>query len=168
MVEDPSLSLNEWVVLALVGEQQAHGFALARELAPTSDLGRVLTVHRPLVYRALARLVEYDLVEHHRSGPGDAGPKRRTHRITPKGRRARDRWLERPVDHVRDMRIEFLVKLRLNERAGRNTSRLVAAQHAQLAATLDRLEHEPPCDVVDRWRQHNAAAVRDFLADLGG
>ncbi len=46
---DAELSLTEWVVLALLGERPAHGFALARELAAGGDLGRILTVHRPLV-----------------------------------------------------------------------------------------------------------------------
>ena len=47
------LSLTEWIVLALVAEGPSHGFAIAKELRADSDLGRVMTVQRALVYRAL-------------------------------------------------------------------------------------------------------------------
>ena len=69
-----------------------------------------------------------------------------------------------PVDHVRDLRIEFLIKLRLTERVGKDTTPLMRAQQEELATTLDRLTAvEDDQDVVDRWRRHNAAAAANFL-----
>ncbi len=154
-------------MLALVAEAPTHGFAISRELRVDSDLGRILTVHRPLVYRAIDRLQEGGLVEHVTTEPGDAGPNRTVIRATRKGKARLKRWFVAPVDHVRDLRIEFLVKLRLTERVGRDATALVAAQRAELADTLTRLakggvDH----DVVDQWRQHNAAAASDFLNSL--
>ena len=84
------LSLNEMVVAALLVEGDAHGFALAKELAPDSDLGRILTVRRPLVYRALDRVVAAGLAEHLQSEPGDSGPTRTVHTTTTVGRRSAD------------------------------------------------------------------------------
>lgn len=160
-------SLNEWVVLSLLAEQPAHGFALARELEPASDLGRILTVHRPQVYRALDRLVDAALVEPRPAEPGLAGPKRRRHAITGQGRRAVDEWLVTPVDHVRDLRIPFLAKLRLTERRGRSVELLVVAQTEALAEAVRHLtELDPAADVVDRWRRHNAIAASAFLHEL--
>ena len=72
----PELSLTEWVVLAVLVEAPIHGFAIAKELRPDTDLGRILTVHRPLVYRALDRLVAAGLAEPHHTEPGAAGPTR--------------------------------------------------------------------------------------------
>ncbi|MFV0259098.1 MAG: PadR family transcriptional regulator, partial [Acidimicrobiales bacterium] len=66
----PELSLTEWVVLAVLAEAPTHGFAVAKELRPGTDLGRVITVHRPLVYRALDRLVAAGLIEYHSTEPG--------------------------------------------------------------------------------------------------
>jgi len=34
------LTVGEWAVLALLGEQPAHGFALARAMAPDGEVGR--------------------------------------------------------------------------------------------------------------------------------
>lgn len=171
-VADSELSLTEWVVLALVGESPTHGFAIAKELQADSDLGRIITVHRPLVYRALDRLHDGGLVEAAATEPGDAGPTRTVFKATRKGRSRLTRWFITPVDHVRELRIEFLVKLRLTERVSKDPAALVAAQRAALAATLQSLaadnEPEPTegADVVDRWRQHNAAAAHAFLDSL--
>lgn len=159
-------SLNEWVVLALLVEQPSHGFAIARALTPDSDLGRILTVRRPLVYRALDRLVGAALVEPVQVEPGDAGPNRTVYRSTARGRAAVDRWLATPVDHVRELRVGFLVKLRLLERRGRSRRALVTAQRAALDDTLRHLAaraEDGGGDVVDRWRAANARAVGSFL-----
>ncbi len=160
------LNRNEWVVLALLAEAPTHGFAIARELSPESDLGRILTVHRPLVYRALARLVAAGLAEAHQTEPGDAGPNRTVHRPTRRGRAAVNRWLDRPVDHVRELRIEFLAKLRLNQRRDRNQSTLIAAQRAALRPAFEQLTRPSDGDVVDQWRRHSASAAERFLDDL--
>ena len=164
---DHGLSVTDWVVLALLVERPSHGFAIAKELRPGTDLGRVLTVHRPVVYRALDRLVVAGLAEAGRSEPG-SGPNRTVHRSTRRGRAAVDRWLDRPVAHVRDLRIEFLVKLRLNERRGRALDPVVGAQQRTLTDTFDRLARGGGDDVVDRWRRQNALAASAFLDELAG
>jgi DNA-binding PadR family transcriptional regulator len=162
-----TLSLNEWTVLCLLAEQPAHGFALARQLEPSSDLGRIMSVRRPLVYRALDRIVTAGFAEAYRTEPGDAGPNRKRHRLTTDGDEAAAVWLSAPVTHIRDLRIEFLVKLRLNERSGHESSTLVQAQREALSGTLEQLsELRDDADVVDRWRRHNAIAVSKFLAAL--
>jgi PadR family transcriptional regulator AphA len=159
-------SLTEWVVLALLAERPRHGFAIAKELRPGTDLGRVLTVHRPLVYRALGRLVESGLAESDHTEPGDAGPTRTVHRPTRRGGGLVSRWLDRPVAHVRDLRIEFLVKLRLSQRLGRDPLRLISAQRTVLSETLGTLANATGDDVVDRWRAHAASAAGAFLDEL--
>lgn len=162
----PPLTRNDLVVLAVLDEEPAHGFAVARHLAAGSDLGRILTVRRPQVYRAIERLVGAGLVEPRQVEPGDAGPTRTVHAITEPGRRAVEAWLAEPVDHVRDLRVDFLVKLRLLERRGQDAVTLVAAQRRTLGPTLELLSGGAGGDVVDRWRARNAAAAARFLADL--
>ncbi len=165
----PSLELpqNEWIVLALLAEQPNHGFAIARVLEKGTDIGRLVTVHRPLVYRALDRLVLAGLAKASQPEPGARGPQRRQHVITTLGRSHLREWLQRPVDHVRDLRIVFLVKLRLIERSGGDARPLVVAQQAALAETLSELlKPDAGSDVVGTWRRHNAAAVACFLKEL--
>jgi hypothetical protein len=106
------------------------------------------------------------MAEPHTTEPGDAGPNRTVHRATPVGCDAVEQWLDRPVAHIRDLRIEFLAKLRLNQRRARDAGRLVAAQRGALADTLDQLTGDEPADVVDMWRRSNATAARQFLDHL--
>lgn len=164
------LSLNEWVCLALLVERPRHGFAVAKLLSADSDLGRILTVRRPLVYRAIDRLVAAGLVEPHQTEPGESGPTRTVQRVTNAGRSAVADWLGTPVAHVRDLRVEFLVKLRLLERRGLPSKKLIGRQQRALGATLDGLVNRQADagddDVVDAWRAHNASAVSEFLREL--
>lgn len=159
-------SLTEWAVLGLLGEGRGHGFAIARQLSTNAPLGRIMTVRRPLVYRALDRLESVEWCAPVHTEPGKAGPDRTVYRITPKGRRALNRWLDQPVDHIRDLRIGFLLKVGLNRRAGREIDKLVLKQQEILESTLTALARGRVRDEVDLWRRHNARAVRSFLRDL--
>jgi len=161
------ISRTEWAVLGLLAEQPAHPFALARSLSPGGELGRILTVRRPLVYRALDRLVAAGLAEPLHSEPGDAGPRRTIHQITVFGRNRFADWVATPVDHVRDLRIDFNLKMALLHRAERSPGPLITAQRQTLADTLRALQELPAePDEIDLWRHHNAAAADAFLTDL--
>lgn len=161
------VSLTEWAVLAALAERPAHPFAVARLLGKGGDLGRVLTLRRPLVYRAAARLAAADLCRPDHTEPGEGGPERTVYRATSAGRRALAKWLEEPVPHVRDLRTELLLKVRLTVRAGRSPLPLVEAQRAALApAFLGLAAPVAAEDEVSLWRRHNAAAAQAFLDDL--
>lgn len=164
--------LTEWAVLALVAEGRTHGFEVARVLAPDGAVGRVWTVRRPLVYRALDALARDGLVVEVGT-EGGRGPTRRLVEVTTEGRRATRRWLDAPVAHVRDVRTAFLVKLALLDRTGRSRTRLVERQRRALAPTLDALRSSRSRthaagfdDVLLAWRRASAEAVDRFLRSL--
>ncbi len=159
--------ITERAVLAVLCEGPAHGFALAAELSAESEIGRVFTVRRPLVYRALNNLVELGLARPDHEAPSTAGPKRIVHVATAAGRRLNDQWLTEPVVHVRDLRTWLLLKLLLLERSGRPIAQLILAQRTELDETLRQLiDRRDSGDVVDRWRATSAQAALDFLNDL--
>ncbi len=167
-VTDPQLSLTEYAVLGLLAGGPTHGFAISRELAPSGEVGRILTVRRPLTYRALDRLVTLELAQPLHTEPGDGGPKRLVHKATEAGKHRLKRWLGEPVKHVRDMRIEFQLKLVLLQRSGASPLALVEAQRRLFAPTLTALDSpssDPP-DLLELWRQHNAAATNGYIKAL--
>ncbi|MET0565695.1 MAG: PadR family transcriptional regulator [Acidimicrobiia bacterium] len=161
-------SLTEYAVLGLLAEGPTHGFAISKALQPDTELGRVITVRRPLVYRALDRLVDAGLAESAHTEPGAAGPNRVINRITRPGKRRLDSWLASPVSHVRDMRIEFQLKLALLQRLGRSPLELVVAQRETLDPTLVALDvpRSGPVDHLELWRRYNAAAAASYLESL--
>jgi len=165
------LPLTEHVVLALVAEGTTHGWALARLLAPDGEVGRVWTVRRALVYRALAQLEALGLVREAGEAPSERGPRRTLVRVTPRGRRLVEAWLAAPVAHVRDLRTELLVKLLLADRAGAPTGDLIGRQHAVLSDLAGQLERRlADADgfeaMLVRWRVESTAAALRFLEAL--
>lgn len=162
----PELSTTEYAVLGILAEGASYGFAIAKELTAESDLGRVCTVRRPLVYRALDRLVAAGYAEPVATERGDSGPQRTVHQATPTGRHRLHLWLSEPVEHVRDMRIEFLLKLALLSRSMQSPTTLIRNQRAVLSPTLDALDTMATDDHVELWRQHNAAAAGAYLDAL--
>lgn len=160
------LSVTEHAVLGLLAEGQSHGFALSKQLEADADVGRILTVRRPLVYRALDRLVDRGLAEPVSTEKGNSGPNRVIHRVTREGRRELGSWLNRPVAHVREIRIEFLLKIGLLLRAGRSPGPLIAAQRRSLESTLAALDDPVTDDHVESWRRHVARAASVFLDEL--
>jgi len=162
-------SLGEWAVLGLLAESPSHPFALARLLGGDGPLGKVLTVRRPLVYRAVERLARDGLIERHRTEPGESGPQRTVYGITSSGTRRLDAWLTEPVDSVRDLRLGFLLRVTLLGRLDRPIAPLVEAQRVALAYTFEALAAVPEdADAADLWRRHSAAAAAAFLDELAG
>jgi DNA-binding PadR family transcriptional regulator len=161
------LNLGEWAVLGVLVERPRHGFAVAAELAGGTELGSAWTVSRPLVYRAIDRLVDVRWARRAREEPGAAGPSRRVVVPTAAGRRRLLAWVDEPVEHLRDVRHELLVKLLLRQRLGLDPAPLAAAQRARFEPVLDALRAGPE-DVVGRWRRASATAVDGFLAEVAG
>lgn len=165
MSSRPRLSLADHVVLALVAEQPRHGWAIVRELGPDGDVGRVWLLSRPLAYRSIDKLADHALIRATRREPGD-GPRRTIYAATPAGRRHVEAWLDRPVEHLRDVRTELLLKLVIGERQGRDIRALLRAQKRTLRpiiAGLDKAASAASADLVDIWRHESAQSVRRFL-----
>ena len=163
----PSLSLPEWTVLTVLSQQPAHGFAVARLTAPRGELGRIWQIPRPVIYRAIGRLVEADLVRPESVQPG-LGPQRTIFAATPQGRQAAKDWLDTPVAHVRDIRSHLLLKLALLDRTGADPGDLLRRQRAVLEPIARAIESgQPAGDGFDAtllaWRRATAAAALEFL-----
>jgi PadR family transcriptional regulator AphA len=159
----PPLSLAECVCLTLIAQKVSHGWALGTMLAPDGEIGRIWSLSRPLTYRAIDGLVDRGLVTRTGQAAG-RGRDRVVLAATPAGRRLARRWLDQPVEHLRDVRTELLVKLFLRERAGLERATLLTAQQEQFAPAIDALtSSDPDDDLVDLWRRESARAVRRFL-----
>src|SRR5262245_37790398 len=109
-------------------------------MARSGDIGSVWSLGRPLVYRALELLDQRGLIEASGHEPGLRGPNRTIFRATADGREALRRWLSEPVEHVRDVRSLFLLKLILVERASLDPVPLLEAQRAAVIQAIRTLE----------------------------
>jgi len=171
VAEERELAPGEWSVLALLAEQPGHGWALARQMTRTGDIGAVWSLGRPLVYRALELLESRGLIEAIGHEPGLRGPNRTIFRATQLGRDELERWLAEPVDHVRDVRSTFLLKLILIDRAGLDPEPLLEAQRASVVPAVQALEARLAASgrterILVHFRLESTRAVVHFIDSL--
>jgi len=164
-------SLPEWAALGLLCERPTHGWAIAQALAGSGEIGRVYSVTRPLVYRALAQLREAGLAEARGTTPSEAGPARTTLGPTRRGRAAFARWRGRAVEHIRDLRSELMLKLLFHDRAGLDAGPLLREQTLVLARAERALERQlASAEDFERtlvlWRLSVARAALSFVEAL--
>lgn len=157
------LSLAEHVCLTLIVQGVSHGWALGTLLALDGEVGRMWTLSRPLTYRAIDGLVDRRLITRGGQAAG-RGRARVILAATPAGRKRSRQWLDEPVQHLRDVRTELLVKLFLRKRVGLDNEPLLAAQQQIFEPTIAALtSSHADDDFVDVWRRESARAVRRFL-----
>jgi molybdopterin-binding protein len=157
------LPFAEWVCLTLITQKVSHGWALGTMLAPDGEVGRIWALSRPLTYRAIDGLVDKGMITRTGQAAG-RGRDRVILAATPAGRRAVKRWLDAPVEHLRDVRTELLVKLFLRARADLDNSEFLAMQQQLFEPTIDALTStSADDDLVDLWRRESARAVRRFF-----
>ena len=163
----PEMSLPEWLVLTILSQQPSYGFAVAQLTAADGELGRVWQIPKAVVYRAIGRLLEAALIAPEGTEPG-LGPQRTVYTATDGGRAAAGRWLHAPVEHVREIRSELLLKLALLDRAGENPAPLLRAQRVVLEPLVEAIESRRARSVgfdatLLAWRRATAVAALDFL-----
>lgn len=113
-----------------------HGYDLARHFGEGQPLGGVLRLEPGMLYHHLKKLERAgwltSTVE-----PQGSRPPRQVYRITAAGREELRRWLQEPVAHTREIRLEFLVKLYFARRFDPGlAARLIAEQRG----TCERLQ----------------------------
>jgi PadR family transcriptional regulator AphA len=165
------LAPGEWSVLALLAEAPSHGWALARQMARTGEIGAVWSLGRPLVYRALELLENRGLIEAIGHEPGLRGPNRTIFRATAEGRDELERWLAEPVDRVREVRSLFLLKVVLIDRASLDAVPLLEAQRAAVLPAVEALETRLAASsgsqqILVRFRLESTRAVLHFIDAL--
>lgn len=173
MPREPDLPLAEWIVLALIAERPSHGFAVVALTTPDAEIGQIWHVSRPMVYRSITRLAERRLVRPRGTYDSDRGPQRTVFEVTARGKTELARWLRTPVEHLRDLRSDLLVKLALLHRRGDDIAPLVREQKAVFAPIESALAAKDNPEtaftgVLLSWRLEHARAALRFLEALPG
>lgn len=163
------LLTGEWACLGLLVESPRHGFALARELSPDGDIGRIWSLSRPLTYRAIDQLLERGYIEAREERPGRAGGTKTILAPTRSGRSAFRLWVTSPVAHLREVRSELLLKLVLARRNSIPVDGMIEQQRSLIEGIRSGFDEglvSTPADLVLMWRRRSADAVLNFLDDL--
>ena len=164
---DDDLLLGEWACLGILCAAPNHGFAIAARLKPDADIGRIWSLSRALTYRSLEQLTLRGLIEPVGEEPGIAGGNRTVLAATRAGRARFRRWLHTPVEHLRDLRSELLLKIVLARTNGIDISDTLVAQRERVTAFIATLDAAgDTTDIVQLWRRESATAALRFLDGL--
>ena len=158
------MKLGEWACLGLLYPAPTHGFAIAARLKPGGDVGRVWSLSRALTYRALDQLADRGFVESVGEEPGIAGGNRTILAATRDGRAQLRKWLAAPVEHLRDVRSELLLKLIIADACRIDVARMLERQHAHIERLAAALNSQVTTDVVTMWRYESSQAALRFVA----
>lgn len=166
-VDDPRPpSLAEWACLGALYGQTAHGWAVARRLRADGDLGRVWQLSRALTYRAIDQLTERGLIVPVGEEESTDGPRRTLLTATHRGRAELRTWVQTPVEQIRDLRSELLLKLLFAREFGIDVDAMLRDQRRLVEERLLVLRRDAaadPTDLVARWRVEMATAALRFL-----
>lgn len=158
------MRLGEWACLGLLYPAPNHGFAIAARLKPSGDIGRVWSLSRALTYRALDQLIARGLVQPIGEEPGIAGGNRTVLAATREGRAQLRRWLTTPVEHLRDLRSELLLKLVIADACRIDVAAMLERQHEHIEQVAAALSESGAPDVVALWRIESSTAALRFVA----
>lgn len=149
----------EHALLGFLTEQPLHGYQIYQRLQAAQQLGLVWHLKQAHLYVLLGKLEAAEFVAAELLAQ-DARPPKRVLHLTAAGRSAFNAWLQSPVRHGRDLRIEFLAKLFWAQHQGSAAAQqLIAAQRTVCEAWLAEIPDElaPEVDV-----QPYAWLVRSF------
>ncbi len=106
----PKRPATECALLGLLLDGPSHGYDLTRQFAADTELGKVCRLEMSMLYGLLKKLEKEGLLTG-RDEPLGGHKTRRVIEITPAGRAEFEAWLAEPVQHNREIRFNFLVKL---------------------------------------------------------
>jgi PadR family transcriptional regulator AphA len=164
-----SLSI-EWSLLGFLAERPMHGYEISQRLSQAAELGLVWHLKQSRLYALLTRLEERGYVDYTME-PQDSRPPRKMYALTPEGRAALNTWLQSPVEHGRDFRLEFLAKLYFAQREGEAMLRTLFKMQRSLCqrwlarqqGTLDALDPGSFEWLVYRFRLGQVQAIVEWL-----
>lgn len=162
----------EHALLGLLAQSPSsrHGYDLAREFAPGSELGEIIRLEPGMLYHHLKKLERGGWVSSHQEIV-DRRPARSVYTLTESGRDELKRWMAEPVGHTREIRLEFLVKLYLARRTDTDLAERLVAQQI---ATLEEIESDRRADLtgapftiaVRELRQAQTRTALEWLRNL--
>lgn len=159
-MNERALLAGEHVVLGLLALRPMHGYEMMCFL-DDEGLMAVCPVEQSTLYTYLRNVEARELVEWTEERVGQRPP-RKLYRLTESGRELIDDWLRQPVGRMREVRLEFLVKLYfLGQSDPVAHRRLLAEQIAACEEYLDDLDRRDLPNAFTRLVAHSKRSAAE-------
>ena len=130
----------EYILLGLILEEPAHGYALFEKLKNSPELSLIWQVKRSKLYYLLDKLEKDAFLTSTTSKEGPY-PERKIYQITAKGKEIFEEWLQAPVLSSRYVRLAFMSKLYFALNKSKESAEDLISTQLEICHTwLNRLE----------------------------
>ena len=119
----------EFAVMGALDLQDSHGYKLVAFLQ--ENLSGICWLGRSQIYALLSKLEQERLTVHERIEQSNL-PSKKVFRLTQSGRNELHQWLTAPVSNLRDLRIEFLIKLFFARFRSEDTEMVLLSEQLQV------------------------------------
>ncbi len=142
MPKKSSAHTLEYILLGLIREESAHGYALYEKLRSTAELSLIWQVKRSKLYYLLDKL-ETDQLLKSSMVSQSIYPDRKVYQITSRGLEVLEKWMYSPVLSSRYVRLAFLSKLFFVLRQNKDLAAdLITKQMEACQGWLNNLERQ--------------------------
>ena len=136
---DVNLTPTAYAILGLLRERSMHGYEIAQHFKPEEDLGQVVPADMSTIYTFLKDLQEHGLIRGEQVTVG-ARPPRKVFSLADDAEAFFLEWLRRPVARMREVRLDFLLKLYFAQQLG--AAEVKALVKAQTVACQEYLARQ--------------------------
>lgn len=173
-VDAPAAGLRpvQYAVLGLLRAEPSHGYDLQRSFSEDTELGSVVRIEQASLYATLKDMAARGLIEGAETREG-ARPPRTRYTLSGQGARALDAWLGTPVQRLREIRLDFLLKVYFARQDGPERVRVlvdaqIAACHRYLSTLETRAADLAPESFAYLVTESRSSAARGTLEWLRG
>jgi PadR family transcriptional regulator, regulatory protein AphA len=165
---------TELALLGFLSEQPMHGYEIHQRMSDPQGLGQVWQLKQSQLYALLTKLKDDgNLAEEIQYQ--DSRPPRKLFHLTEQGIQTFRDWVESPVPHGREMRLDFLVKIYFARLSG--TERVINLIEKQRAVCREWLTYQHDAKpglsgpteyewFVRKFRAHQIQAMLDWLEEI--
>ena len=141
-----------------------HAYELHQRLTSTEELGLIWHVKQSHLYALLNKLEEAGYVATTLELQGNRPP-RKILALTPEGVGAFEEWLQTPVSHGRDFRMDFLAKLYFAaQRSTASAQHLIARQCDACEEKLRELRQQ--ASAIDSTKRYSWLVIQFRISNL--
>lgn len=130
----------DFLLLGIIDRKPTHAYDLYKQVTTSEELKTIWTFRQSRLYAVLDKIERSGLINTEIE-PGDTLPNRKICTLTPIGKATFEKWLHSPVDHMNEIRSDFLGKLYfLKDRPKEEMQQLVHEQIKSCEHWLSNIE----------------------------
>ena len=168
MARQPDPLTMDFLLLGIIDRQPTHAYDLYKQVTSSEELKTLWTFRQSRLYAVLDKIEKNGLISTY-IDPESSLPVRKICTLTSAGKIVFENWLHSPVEHMNEIRSDFLGKLYfLKDRPAEERNQVLRAQKQRCQSWLRNIEkklseHPDHADYLHHVWSFRAAFIRSTL-----